>query len=43
MTDEQKKLVEENHALIYQVIRDMGLPIEEHYGIGIACLSGLLT
>ena len=34
MTDEQKKLVEENHALIYQVIRDMGLPIEEHYDLG---------
>lgn len=34
MTDEQKKLVEENHALIYQVIRDMGLPIEEYYDLG---------
>ena len=34
MTDEQKKLVEENHALIYQVIRDMGLPIEDHYDLG---------
>ena len=33
MTDEQKKLVEDNHSMIYLVIRDMGLPIEDNYDI----------
>lgn len=33
MTDEQKKLVEDNHSMIYLVIRDMGLPIEDNYGL----------
>lgn len=33
MTDEQKKLVEDNHSMIYLVIRDMGLPIEDNYDV----------
>lgn len=34
MTNEQKKMVENNHALIYLVIRSLGLPVEEHYDLG---------
>lgn len=33
MTDEQKKLVEDNHSLIYLVIRNMGLQIEDNYDL----------
>lgn len=33
MTDEQKKLVEDNHSMIYLVIRKMGLPIEDNYDL----------
>lgn len=33
MTDEQKKLVEDNHSLIYLVLRNMGLPIEDNYDL----------
>lgn len=33
MTDEQKKLVEDNHSLIYLVIRNMGLTIEDNYDL----------
>ena len=33
LTEEQRKIVEENHSLIYLVIRNMGLLVEEHYDI----------
>lgn len=33
MTDEQKKLVESNHSLIYFVIHNMNLPVEEYYDL----------
>lgn len=33
MTDEQKKLVEDNHSLIYLVINNMGLSVEDNYDI----------
>lgn len=33
MTDEQKKLVEDNHNLIYSFLIGRGLSIEEHYGL----------
>lgn len=33
MTDEQKKLVEDNHSLIYLVISNMGLTIEDNYDL----------
>ena len=33
MTDEQRKLVEDNHALIYHTIHSMGLLVEEVYDI----------
>lgn len=33
MTDDQKKLVEDNHLLIYKVINDMKLSTECNYGL----------
>lgn len=33
MTDEQKKLAEENHNLIYSFLREHKLSIEEYYGL----------
>ena len=33
MTDEQRKLVEDNHSLIYLVINNMGLSVEDNYDI----------
>lgn len=38
MTDEQKKLVEDNHSLIYLVINNMGVSIEENYDIAAIAL-----
>lgn len=33
LTEEQKKLVEENHSLIYWFAKKYHIPIEEYYGI----------
>lgn len=32
LTDEQKQLVEENHKLIYFVLKKLGVPEDEYYG-----------
>lgn len=33
LTDEERKLVEDNHELIYTVANSMGIDLEEFYGV----------